>query len=102
MISRTAEENGMEVFWRPLKFIANYTACRVSRVRDLDATSSRDLLFADTFSTSPGVISSSTSPLARLFSRKFRFLAGSTDLCIASPAIRRANKYGRDNILIDL
>lgn len=32
----------------------------------------------------------------------FRFLADPANLCITSPAIRRANKYHRDNILIDL
>lgn len=97
MISRTAEENEMEVFWHPLKFIADYAVRGVSRACDFVEPWQYPL-----FPISPG------GPLFFLFSpfalvlAKFRFLADPANLCIISPAIRRANKYHRDNILIDL
>lgn len=99
--SHGAEENGMEVFWHPLKFIADYAeylACAIS-ARPPPGISLLSILF----STSPGGSLFHPFPPRVRPPRKFHFLAkNSANLWIASPAICRANKYRRDNILIDL
>lgn len=102
MISRTARKRKWKCFgthWNLLRIMqcAEYLAIPAE-------TSSRDSLFADTFFFySPWRFPLLFSLfISRLFSREVHFLANSTNLCITSPAICRANKSGRDNILIDL
>lgn len=56
MISRTAEENGMEVFWHPLKFIADYAVRGVSLARAIPRRAfilPRISFFAGTFFQTP-------------------------------------------------
>lgn len=105
--SHGAEEK-MEVFWHPLKFITDYAVCGIYLARSRQRSLLPGFPFCRYFFlTSPLADPLSFSPLlpstSRLFSREFHFLANSANLCItASPAICRANKSGRDNVLIDL
>lgn len=96
MISRPAEENGREVFWHPLKFIAVYAARM--EYRSCSAVAFSTILFLLAFflaslnnPSRPSIprFVASTFPLLSASLRRlvFRFLADLANLCIAYPLL---------------